>query len=45
MGRGIESLEQVYHIFLTGVLVILAILVIFCLIRAIIGPRVADRIV
>ena len=41
MGRGIESLEQVYHIFLTGVLVILAILVIFCLIRAIIGPRVA----
>ena len=43
MGRGIEGLEQVYHIFLTGVLVILAILVIFCLIRAIIGPRVADR--
>ncbi|HBA47077.1 MAG TPA: sodium:proton antiporter [Lachnospiraceae bacterium] len=40
-----ESLEKAYGIFLTIVLVILAILVILCLIRAIIGPRVADRIV
>ncbi len=40
-----ESLENAYSIFLTMVLVILAILVILCLVRAIIGPRVADRIV
>lgn len=40
-----ESLEKAYGIFLTIVLVILAILVILCLVRAIIGPRVADRIV
>lgn len=45
MGRGIEGLEQAYHVFLVGVLIILAILVILCLVRAIIGPRVADRIV
>ena len=37
-----ESLEKAYGIFLTIVLVILVIL---CLVRAIIGPRVADRIV
>lgn len=40
-----ESLEKVYSIFLTIVLVLLALLVILCLVRAIIGPRVADRIV
>lgn len=40
-----ESLKKAYGIFLTIVLVILAILVILCLVRAIIGPRVADRIV
>lgn len=40
-----ESLEKAYSVFLAIVLVILAILVILCLVRAIIGPRVADRIV
>jgi len=45
MGKGIEGLEQVYNIFLTGLLIILAVLVVLCLIRAIIGPRIADRIV
>lgn len=45
MGTGIESLEKAYHIFLTGTLIVLAILVMLCLARAIIGPRVADRIV
>ena len=45
MGRGIESLEKAYSVFFTGVLIVLAILVILCLVRAIIGPRVADRIV
>jgi len=45
MGRGIESLETAYDIFFTTALIVLAILVVLCLIRAIIGPRIADRIV
>ena len=45
MGTGIESLEAAYSVFLTGALIVLAILVMLCLVRAIIGPRVADRIV
>ena len=45
MGRGIEGLEEVYGIFFTGALIVLAILVVLCLIRAMIVPRVADRIV
>ena len=45
MGRGMESLEKAYSVFFTGALIVLAILVILCLVRAIIGPRVADRIV
>lgn len=45
MGKGIPGLEQTYHIFFTVVLIALAILFVLCLIRAIIGPRIADRIV
>ena len=45
MGRGIESLERAYGILFVGVLIVLALMVILCLIRAIIGPRIADRIV
>lgn len=45
MGKGIQGLEQAYHILFVSVLVILAIMIILCLIRAIIGPRVTDRIV
>ena len=45
MGRGIEGLEKAYDMFFTGALVVLAVLVVLCLVRAIIGPRVADRIV
>lgn len=45
MGRGIEGLEKAYDIFFTGALIVLAVLVVLCLVRAIIGPRVADRIV
>ena len=45
MGRGIESLDKAYSILFAGVLIVLALLVILCLIRAIIGPRIADRIV
>lgn len=45
MGRGIESLERAYGILFVCVLIVLALLIILCLIRAIIGPRIADRIV
>lgn len=45
MGRGIESLERVYGILFIGVLVILAVLILLCLLRAVVGPRIADRIV
>lgn len=33
------------YIFLTIILVLLAVLVVLCLVRAVIGPRTADRIV
>lgn len=45
MGKGVPGLEQAYHIFFIIALVFLAIMVVLCLIRAIIGPRIADRIV
>jgi multicomponent Na+:H+ antiporter subunit F len=45
MGRGIPGLEQAYHWLFTGALIVLAVMVVLCLLRAIIGPKVADRIV
>ena len=45
MGKGIAGLDTAYQIFLAAVLVFLAVMIILCLIRAIIGPRVADRVV
>lgn len=45
MGRGIPGLEQTYQVFFTAALIFLALMVVLCLIRAIIGPRTADRIV
>lgn len=45
MGSGAAHLEQAYHVLLTGALIFLAIALILCLIRAIIGPRVTDRLV
>lgn len=45
MDSGIRSLEQAYGVLLTGILIVLAVLVMLCLVRAIIGPRIADRIV
>lgn len=45
MGNGIAGLSQAYRIFFIIVLCILACMIILCLIRAIIGPRTADRIV
>ena len=45
MGKGVPGLEQAYQILFTATLVFLAVMLILCLVRAIIGPRVADRIV
>lgn len=45
MGKDIPGLGQAYEILLVGALVFLAVMVVLCLIRAIIGPRIADRIV
>lgn len=45
MGRGIESLEGAYQILFTAVLIILAVFILLCLVRAVVGPRIADRIV
>ena len=45
MGKGIQGLEQAYHMIFVGALILLAIMIILCLIRAIMGPRIADRIV
>lgn len=45
MGKEITGLGTAYQGLFTAVLIVLAVLVILCLIRAIIGPRIADRIV
>ncbi len=45
MGKGIEGLTQAYEILFTVALIFLAVMVVLCLVRAIIGPKVADRIV
>ena len=39
------ALAQVVDVFTTAILVIIGILAILCLIRSILGPKVADRIV
>ncbi len=45
MGKGIEGLGQAYFILFTAVLIVLALLLMMCLVRAIRGPRIADRVV
>lgn len=37
--------EKVYHGFLLICMIVIGVLMIFCLFRAILGPRLADRIV
>ncbi|MCI6004765.1 MAG: monovalent cation/H+ antiporter complex subunit F [Blautia sp.] len=39
------ALGQAYHILFVAALIFLSVMVVLCLIRAIIGPKVADRIV
>lgn len=45
MGNGIPKLASAYEILLTGALIFLAIALLLCLVRAVIGPRIADRVV
>ena len=45
MGNGIPAVAQAYEVLLIAALVILAAFLMLSLVRAIIGPRVADRIV
>lgn len=45
MGRGIPGLGTAYNIVFSIALCFLAVMIILCLVRAIIGPKVADRIV
>ena len=45
MGKGIPGLDRAYQMLFVFVLVVLAVMIILCLIRAIKGPRVTDRIV
>ena len=45
MGKGIAGLDTAYQVLFVAALIFLAIMVVLCLIRAIIGPKVGDRIV
>lgn len=45
MGKGIPGLEQAYQMLFSGALIFLAVMLILCLVRAIKGARVADRII
>lgn len=45
MKTGIQGLDSAYQVLFIGALIVLAVMVILCLVRAIIGPRIADRIV
>lgn len=40
-----DTLAQVQTIFFIGVMILLAVMLMICLLRAVLGPRVADRIV
>lgn len=45
MNSNVAGLAQAYHLLFVMTLIFLAVMVVLCLIRAIIGPKVADRIV
>lgn len=40
-----DTLTNVQNIFYIGAIIILAVMLMICLLRAVLGPRVADRIV
>ncbi len=37
--------EKVYHVFLLTCMIVIAVLIMLCLLRAILGPRLTDRVV
>ena len=37
--------EKVYHVFLLTGMIVVAVLIVLCLLRAILGPKLADRVV
>ena len=45
MNSGIMALEKSYSFLFIGVLIVLAIMLFLCLLRACLGPTVADRLV
>ncbi len=45
MGESIPGLETAYNVLFVFALIFLAVLLIFCLVRTVVGPRVADRLV
>jgi len=45
MNSGIPALEMMYRFVLEGALLFLAVMLLLCLLRAIRGPRIADRLV
>lgn len=45
MNSGIAILEQAYRWLFLAALIFLALLLVLCLVRAVIGPRITDRIV
>ncbi len=40
-----ELIEQAYRILLTGAAVVLAVLIIFSILRSVLGPKISDRII
>ena len=45
MEQTFSALDRAHYYLFTAALIFLAVMVVLCLIRAIIGPRIADRIV
>lgn len=45
MSSGIHALETTYHFLFAGILMVLGIMLFLCLLRACMGPTVADRLV
>lgn len=45
MSSGIHALETTYHFLFIGILMVLGIMLFLCLLRACMGPTVADRLV
>lgn len=45
MSSGIHALETTYHFLFVGILMVLGVMLFLCLLRAFMGPTVADRLV